>query len=72
MNVNAALKYNIYGLIFKCRTSKKATKNFSTWLFNNIINVQLNQNGKIHKIFHTEDLETLLKIDEIDFFQRNL
>ena len=59
-----------HSLFFKCRKLKKARKIFNTWFFNNAINVQLNQNGEIHKIFHTEDLAALLKVD--DSFLMNL
>ena len=51
---------------------KKARKIFNTWFFNNAINVQLNQRGKIHKVFQTEDLAVLLKVDNLDFFLMNL
>ena len=42
------------------------------WFFNNAINVQLNQSGEIHKVFHTEDLVGLLKVDDLDSFPMNL
>ena len=61
-----------HGLFFKCRKLKKAKKIFNTWLFNNAINVQFNQSGEIHKVFHTEDLAALLKVDDLDSFQMNL
>ena len=61
-----------HSLFFKCRKLKKARKIFNTWFFNNAINVQLNQNGEIHKVFHTEDLAVLLKVDDLDSFLMNL
>ena len=61
-----------HGIFFKCQKLKKARKIFNTWLFNNAINVQLNQNGEIHKVFHTEDLAGLLKVDDLDSFLMNL
>ena len=61
-----------HSLFFKCRKLKKARKIFNTWFFNNAINVQLNQNGEIHKVFHTEDLAALLKVDDLDSFLMNL
>ena len=33
---------------------------------------QLNQSGEIHKVFHTEDLAALLKVDDLDSFLMNL
>ena len=59
-------------LFFKCRKLKKARKIFNTWFFSNAISVQHNQSGKIHKVFHTEDLAALLKFDDFDSFLMNL
>ena len=61
-----------HGLFFKCQKLKKARKIFNTWFFNNAINVQLIQNGEIDKVFHTEDLASLLKVDDLDSFLMNL
>ena len=61
-----------HGLFSKCRKLKKARTIFNTWFFNNAINVRLNQNGEIHKVFHTEDLAALLKVDDLDSFLVNL
>ena len=61
-----------HSLFFKCHKLKKSTKILNTWSFNNAINVQLNQSGEIHKVFHTEDLEALLKVDDLDSFLMNL
>ena len=61
-----------HSLFFKCRKLKKARKIFNTWFFSNAINVQLSQNGKIHKVFHTEDLAALLNFDDLDSFLMNL
>ena len=61
-----------HSLFFKCRKGKKARMIFNTWFFNNAINVQLNQSGEIHKVFHTEDLAALLKVDDLDSFLMNL
>ena len=61
-----------HSLFFKCRKLKKARKIFQTWFFNNAINVQLNQSGEIHNVFHTEDLAALLKVDDLDSFLMNL
>ena len=59
-------------LFFKCRKLKKARKIFNTWFFSNAINVQHNESGKIHKVFHTEGLSVLLKVDDLDSFLMNL
>ena len=61
-----------HSLFFKCRKLKKSRKIFNTWFFKNAINVQLKQSGEIHKVFHTEDLAALLKVDDLDSFLMNL
>ena len=48
---------------FSNEENEKELKRFSTQFFNSPINVQLAQNGEIHKIFHTEHLAMLLKVD---------
>ena len=60
-----------HGLFFNCQRLKVARKIFNIWFFNKVINVQLNQSGEIHKVFHTEDLAALLKVDGLDSFQMN-
>ena len=61
-----------HSLFFKCCKLKKARKIFKTWFLNNAINVQLNQSGKIHKVFHIKDLAALLKVDDLDSILTNL
>ena len=61
-----------HSLFFKCRKLKKSRKIFNTWFFKNAIKVQLKQSGEIHKVFHTEDLAALLKVDDLDSFLMNL
>ena len=61
-----------HGLFFKCQKLKRAKKIFNKWLFNHATNVLLNQSGKIHKVFHTENLAALLKVDDLDSFLMNL
>ena len=61
-----------HSLFFKCHKLQKARKIFNTLFFNNTINAQLNQTGEIHKVFHTEDVAGLLKVDDLDSFVMNL
>ena len=61
-----------HSLFFKCHKLKKARNIFNTCFFNNAINVQLNQSGEIHKVFHTEDFAVVLKFDDLDSFLMNL
>ena len=59
-------------LFSKCQKLKTSRKNCITWFFNNAINAQLNQSREIHKVFHTEDLAALLKVDDLHSFLMNL
>ena len=72
LHISESMCAGNHSLFFKCRKLKKAGKIFNTWFFNNAINVQLNQNGEIQKVFHTEDLAALLKVDDLDSFLMNL
>ena len=59
-------------LFSKCQKLKTSRKICITWFFNNAINAQLNQSREIHKVFHTEDLAALLKVDDLHSFLMNL
>ena len=61
-----------HDLFFNCQRLKVARKIFNIWSFNKVINVPLNQSGEIHKVFNTEDVAALLKVDDLDSFQMNL
>ena len=61
-----------HDLFFKCGKFKKAKTILNKWFFKYGINVQLSQNGEIHKIFQTEDIVVLLKVDGINSFLLNL
>ena len=72
LNISESMCAGNHSLLFKCCELKKARKIFNTSFFNNAINVQLNQSGEIHKVFHTEDLAARLKINDLDSFLMNL
>ena len=61
-----------HGLFFKCQKLKKARKIFHTWFFDNAINAQLKQSREVLKVFYTEDLAALLKVDDFNSFLINL
>ena len=48
-------------LAYKCRQLKSATKIHSTWFFNNVVNFQLTERWRIHKIFHVTDIDNVLE-----------
>ena len=66
--INESMCSDNHKLFYKCRKLKKAKKIHSTWFFNNSVNIQINQDGNIHRVFHTYDLEELLNIEYIDNF----
>ena len=51
---------------YKCRQLKSARKIHSTWFFNNVANVKITEQGRIHKIFHVTDIENLLETDNLE------
>ena len=58
-------------LASKCRQLKSARKIYSTWFFNNAVNIKLMEQGRIHKIFHVTDTENLLEIDNLEEYINN-
>ena len=55
-------------LSYKCGQLKSAGKINSTWLWNNSINVKLNERSQPMKIRHVIDIEELLGVDNLDEF----
>ena len=56
---------------YKCRQLKNAGKIDSTWFWNNVINVKLNERIHPAKIYHIIDIEKLLDVDNLDDFINN-
>ena len=56
---------------YKCRHSKNAGKIHSTWFWNNVINVKLNERSQPVKIYHIIDIKELLGVDNLDEFINN-
>ena len=52
--------------IYKCRKLKNLSRLSAVWFFNNTLNVKIEENGPISKIYHVPDLEKLLKVDNIE------
>ena len=70
--ISESMQAGNHSLFFNCHKLKKVRQIFNTWFFNNGINIQFNQSGEIHKVFHTEDLTAMLKVHDLDSFQMNL
>ena len=58
-------------LSYKCRQLKNARKIHSTWFWNNVINVKLNERSQPAKIYHIIDIEKLPGVDNLDEFINN-
>ena len=54
-----------------CRQLKNCEKIHSNWFWNNAVNIKVIPNGEIHQIFHTNDIEKLLGIENLDDFINN-
>ena len=50
-------------LAYKCRQLKSAGKVHSTWIWNNSVNVKLDETGHPAKILCINDIEKLLGVD---------
>ena len=53
-------------LFYKCWQLKNVGKLFSSWLFNNTLNLKFIENGPITKTFHIIDLDNLMQVDSIE------
>ena len=66
--ISESMCYENEQLAYKCRQLKNSKKIYSTWLWNNIVNIKVTPNGEIHQIFHTTDIEKHLGIENSDDF----
>ena len=57
-------------LAYKCRQLKNAGKIHSTWFWNNVINVKLDERSQAVKIYNIIDIKKL-GVDNLDEFVNN-
>ena len=69
--VNESLSHENQQLAYKCRKLKSARKIYSTWFYNNCVNIKLSEHSNPVKIFHVRDTENLIGTDNLEFFQLN-
>ena len=69
--VSESMSHENQQLAYKCRQLKSARKIHSTWFFNNAVNIKLTEHGRIHKIFHVNDIENILEIDNLEEYINN-
>ena len=69
--ISESMCHENHQLAYKCRQLKNAGKIHSTWFWNNVINVKLNERSQPAKIYHIIDIEKLLGVDNLDEFINN-
>ena len=63
--VNESLSHENQQLAYKCRKLKSARKIYSTWFYNNCVNIKLSEHSNPVKIFHVRDIENLMGTDNV-------
>ena len=58
-------------LAYKCQEFKSVKKIYSTWFFNNVVNIKLTEHKRIHKLFHVTDIENLLETGNLEEYISN-
>ena len=69
--VSKSMSHENQQFAYKCWQLKGASKIYSTWFFNNVVNIQLTEHGKIHTTFHIADIKNLLEIDNLEEYINN-
>ena len=59
-------------LAYKCGLLKSAHKIHSTWFYNSTSQIKLVENGPIHKIFYSTNIEKVLGVDNLDEYINNV
>ena len=69
--VNESLSYENQQLAYKCRKLKSARKIYSTWFYNNCVNIKLSEHSNPVKKFYIRDIENLMGTDNLEEFLRS-
>ena len=69
--VSESMCHENHQLSYKCRQLKNDDKIYYKWLWNNSVNVKLNERSRPMKIHHIIDIEKLLAVDNLDEFVNN-
>ena len=64
--VNESLSHENQQLACKSRKLMSARKNYSTWYYNNCINIKLSEHSNPVKIFHIRDIANLMGADNFE------
>ena len=68
---NESLSYENQQVAYKCQKLKSARKIYSTWFYNNCVNIKPSENSSPVNIFHVRDIENLMGTDNPEEFLRN-
>ena len=69
--ISESMCYEKQQLTCKCRQLKNAGKIYSAWVWNNKINVKLNERSQPAKIYHIIDIKKFLGVVNLDNFINN-
>ena len=69
--VNESLSHENQQLTYKFRKLKNAKKSYSTWLYNNCVNIKHSEHNNPVKNFHVRDIGNLVGTDNLEEFLRN-
>ena len=69
--ISESMCYENQQVVYKFRQLKNFKKIHSTWFWKNVVNIKVTPNGEIHQIFHTNDIEKLLGIENLEEFINN-
>ena len=70
--VNESICHENHQLAYKCRQLKSARKMHWTWFYNSTLHITLVENGSIHEIFRTKDIEKVLGVDNLEEYINNV
>ena len=68
---NESLSHENEQLVYKCGKLRNARKIYSTWFYNNCVNIKLSEHSNQVRIFHVKDIENLMGTDNFEEFLRN-
>ena len=66
--IGESMCYENQQLAYKCRQLKNSKKIHPNWFWNNAVNIKVTPNGEIYQIFHTNDIEKLLGVEDLEDF----
>ena len=70
--VNESMCHENHQLAYKCFPLKSTRKIHSTWFYNSSLCIKIVENGPIHKVFNTTDIQKSLGVDNLDEYINNV